>query len=550
MSPRWRLLLPALASACLSGMAQASKPIEYAARMGGAEQYWRVEGGNPTASDLEPGLSTPLGSVWKLFVYVYLADRGLPSPEYVCGGQDREEVYCCAPGQSVGREEALVRSCGLFFAPDRLGLGRAAWQEYWTALQAPAWLRDLDTLKPDTQVSVASLLAALASVPPAPRSQAGGTLLATTLNGHDPALARYFGGNLRAKTYSWKMGDQSVGGAAGWLADGTPVWLRGTGTSRAVLPQAAAALPDALNTRPGSDDRACVDVALFERYPLSRVENESGQAVAPGILRGRYRVRFANGNQLTLVSQGELLLSQALRLRARLSINEYVARVLEREAAPRPLAAARALAVAARTYLEQNAARGGDCLRIADSTATQRVSPSPAGNASRQIASWTDSLILSGVPVQYHRDQPEPNRMAWTQAVEWAERGAHFDEILARAYPGAILASTASPLATQCQRLPEAERWLATRVSHWRKTLTSEAGFEPPRSFRVCSLSYGRPHADLDRGYIYARGLGGPEARLTLVHEYLHLAFAHHPNSRDEAFIEAWARRLSMEGSP
>ena len=80
-----------------------------------------------------------------------------------------------------------------------------------------------------------------------------------------------------------------------------------------------------------------------------------------------FRVVFANGNTLDIESRGELLLTRTatdLRLTARISREEYVARVLDREATPEPVEAARALAIAIRSYLQQNARRDGDCLRI------------------------------------------------------------------------------------------------------------------------------------------------------------------------------------------
>src|SRR5512139_3235590 len=275
-------------------------------------------------------------------------------------------------------------------------------------------------------------------------------------------------------------------------------------------------------------------------------------AARPGPLDGRFVARFVNGNRLAFTSRGEVSLLNGAppRLEARLGINDYVARVLEREAAARPLAAARALAVAARSYLMQQARREGACLVLPDSSASQRVSSSPAGVAAREVAAWTDSLVLTGVLVQSHLEEAGPHRLACRQAVAWAQDGAGFEEILARAYPGAALASTESPLATDCQRLPEAERWVASQARRWRPRLIAEAGYETPLPPAVCRLDQGNPYADPARGRIYARGLTGREGRLTLAHEYLHLAFARHPAGQDEAWIETLARRLLLEGAP
>ena len=66
-----------------------------------------------------PG-NTPLGSLWKLFVHVYLSAGARSVADYRCtGGDPGEESYCCAPGESIGRDEALAKSCGLYFKPRR-----------------------------------------------------------------------------------------------------------------------------------------------------------------------------------------------------------------------------------------------------------------------------------------------------------------------------------------------------------------------------------------------------------------------------------------------
>lgn len=548
------IALLAVLAACLAGPA-AGQAIEYAALRDGRALYWQVDAAGPAApaAALPAGRETPLGSVWKLFVYAYLADRGETPPDYVCGGQERDEVYCCTPGGSIGREAALQRSCGLYFTPARLDLTAAAWARYWQARGAPAWLTRLDAMAPDTRVPVASLLEALAAVPEAARRQAGGTLLGGLLAARDPNPLRRFGGLLRAKTYSWHQPgrpDLRIGGAAGWLADGSPVWLQGRGTSLNVLPRAAERLPEALAAA-DAPDQGCVSVAMFERYPLAAVVDDQGRPAAPGPLAGRFVARFANGNRVEFAAAGEMrLLPGPPRLVARLGVNEYVARVIDREAAPAPAAAARALAVAARTYLRQQARREGGCLAIADSSASQRVSPSPATPAARRIALWTDGLVLSGAPVQYHRDRPGRHRLAWTEAVAWAHAGADFDEILRRVWPEAGLAAADAPEATDCARLAEAERWLARQAERWRPALAREPGFEPPATPRVCRLGPGNPYADPARRRIYAHGLSGREDRLTLAHEYLHLAFAEHPRGGDEGYIETLARRLLQEGTP
>ncbi|ORB30091.1 SpoIID/LytB domain-containing protein, partial [Mycobacterium paraseoulense] len=85
----------------------------------------------------------------------------------------------------------------------------------------------------------------------------------------------------------------------------------------------------------------------------------------------------------------------------RVSREEYVARVLEREASAQPKEAARALAVTIRTYLLQNAAPRGECLAIDDSSQRQRVAPRPASAPTRRIAAWSADLVLAGATVNY-----------------------------------------------------------------------------------------------------------------------------------------------------
>ncbi|MGV8352487.1 SpoIID/LytB domain-containing protein, partial [Pseudomonas aeruginosa] len=101
---------------------------------------------------------------------------------------------------------------------------------------------------------------------------------------------------------------------------------------------------------------------------------------------GPQQVLFANGNRLDIASAGDLFLQRVdgvPRLVARVSREEYVARVLEREASAQPKEAARALAVTIRTYLLQNAAPRGEFLAIDDSSQRQRVGALAGRGATR-----------------------------------------------------------------------------------------------------------------------------------------------------------------------
>ncbi len=490
-------------------------------------------------------LDAPLGSLWKLFVYAWLVDTGAREPAYECRGQSKEEVYCCSAGGKIERDQALVKSCGLYFEPARLGISSGDWRTYWQARKAPLWLLDLPSVQPATRVSVSELLGVLALLPA--QEQMRRVLLDVVLNAADGNVVGELGGRLRVKTWSW-LGDHDrqsrQGGFAGWTADGSPVWAGGRGTSQMVLRHYGAALATVLPVVWPAETRRCVEVGLFSRYPVVRVL-AGERVVTSGPLQGDYRVDFANGNALDIHSDGELFLLND-KLVARLDREEYVARVLDREAKPEPGEAAKALAVAIRTYLLQNATRHGDCLSIDDSSNRQRVAPRPASVQSRNIAAWTADLVLAGSTVTYHSDQPGPDKLAWQQAVEQANAGQRYDAILLHAYPRASLSRWDNPVAS-CEALPAAQDWLQKQRRGWRPKLESETGYNEVSTFAVCKLAFGRPFVDRERQRIYVRGVLTLQDRLDLTHEYLHLAFEAHPNGQDETYIEGLARHLLLE---
>jgi uncharacterized protein YfaQ (DUF2300 family) len=494
---------------------------------------------------LPADLQAPLGSLWKLFVYAWLVDTGARESSYECRGQSKEEVYCCSSGGKIERDQALVKSCGLYFEPARLGITGSDWRAYWQARQAPQWLLQLPSLQPSTRVSVAQLLQALALMPA--QAEARKVLLDVVLNAADGNAVGEFGGRLRVKTWSW-LGDQDPssrqGGFAGWTVDGTPIWAGGRGTSQRVLRKHGQALASVLPVDWPAQAGRCVEVGLFSRYPIARVMS-GDRIVTSGPLQGDLRVEFTNGNQLDIRSDGELFLLDN-KLVARLDREEYVARVLQREAQSQPAEAAKALAVAIRTYLLQNASRNGDCLSIDDSSARQRVAPRPATAESRHIAAWTSDLVLAGTTVTYHSDQPGPDKLSWQQAVEQANAGQRYDAILLHAYPRASLSRWDNPVAS-CEALPAAQDWLQKQRRGWRPRLESETGYNEVSTFAVCRLAFGRPYVDRERLRLYVRGVLSLQDRLDLTHEYLHLAFEAHPNGQDETYIEGLARHLLLE---
>lgn len=539
--------------AALGGSAMASEaPLSLAWQTAGGSELLRIDGQRLISREPLPDtLLAPLGSLWKLFVYAYLVDTRQPDNGYQCRGGSKEEVYCCNPGERIDRDQALVKSCGLYFEQDNLQLTESDWLRYWQVRQAPAWIAERQRLAPETRVPVQQLLAQLGQLPA--QADARKVLLDVILSSANGAAVSALGGRLRVKTWSWLAdGDAQArqGGFAGWLTDGTPVWAGGSGTSMMVLKRYAEPLGQVLPTPWPSEAGSCVEVRLFARYPLRQLRREGGGAVVEsGALNGRYEVEFANGNRLPIESHGELFLErtgEGLQLTAHLDREDYVARVLDREASAQPAEAAKALAIAARTYLLQTAGRRGECLTIDDSSASQRVAPRPASQGARYIAAWTADLVLAGTPVTYHSTQPGTDRLAWSQAVEQAASGLRYDAILARAFPRATLSRWDKPVAA-CQPLPAAEQWLRKQRRDWRQRLDGEPGYEEIQQFAVCQLASGRPSVDRERQRIYVRGFFSLQDRLDLTHEYLHLAFAAHPNGQDEAYVEGLARTLLLE---
>lgn len=502
-----------------------------------------------------PSFEVPLGSVWKLFVHAYLQSSSAPEKPYRCEPQvrQRDEEYCCDPGGSVERDLALSRSCGPYFEPRRLGITAPAWRRFWQQHTAPAWLEQISNLQPDTRVDVSQLLQALARVPPATRAAVRPALVAVSLA--HPAVLESLGSGPRFKTWSWHEGADRFGGAAGWLADGTPFWLGAPGTSRSVLQQHSPWLAQRLDAAglaqvvPDADSvstQPCVEVDYFNRYRIGHVIDPSGNEAGIGPMRGRHRIEFVNGNVVTVEGDGVLMLAREgplTRVHARLALEEYVARVVDREGSGRHPAAARALAVAARSYVLQNAIEEGACRRIADDSRTQRVSPNPSSRAARAAAAFTESLVLDGGAVQYHQTKAAPGLMSWSLAVEQARQGDGYADILRRAYPAHTL--SAAQAHADCVALPQASQWLAQRQRRWRAVLQPLPGYEPPEvAPQVCQLRMGAPHADRRRMIIRIREWTTREGRVALVHEKLHLDFRHHPSGDDEAFIEKLAQQL------
>jgi len=309
---------------------------------------------------------------------------------------------------------------------------------------------------------------------------------------------------------------------------------------RRFIVSALLALPMTVGAQPAAQDEGCVVVEYFARDPIRSVAGVDGPARA-GALNGRYVVQFENGGSLALRSAGELSLQWRRdgrpEVRGRLGTDDYLARVVDREGSARETEAAKALAVAARSYLLQNARLIAGCRQVADSSAAQRVSPNAPTAEALAIVRSTDAMVIEGVRMRH-------GALAWRQAVAQSRQGKRFDEVLGTAFPGSRPVRSGDS-DTACRRLGRNEAWLAQAAPRWQRVLVTQAGYEAPATSPVvCALAEGLPYSDQSRNRIFMRPLATREDRITLAHEYLHLGLRLHPRGQDEAYVERLARRL------
>jgi len=565
--PRYMLLLKCLFVLCMGSSAVSIQAApswsegQIAIGSGDSIAGWHLVKSRQALQKTDPSTwTTPLGSVWKLFVYSYLHANKEAPENYLCSGKPslkKEEVYCCDPGEAIDQNKALVRSCGLYFQPERLSIQARHWQAYWKDRGAPSWLQNLAAGTDEhTRVNVVELLDALSIIPAEIREHTAQILLLNWTSGRLQSVLPLAGTALRIKTFTMpdkKKKGRRIGGGAGWLADGTPVWLSSFGGSpqaiSRLVPYMQPLLADHFPT-----NEACITVRFFARYPVSRVEDMQGKQAHPGTLNGQYRVFFTKGTQAFIQSKGDVVLQKnadseftVFTLTGKMGMNEYIARVIDREAAAEPREAARALAVVIRSYAYQETdKRSGACRFIEDSTQKQRVSPLSPGNKALSVARETDSLVLAGDAVFYHQSKGGMQRLSWKQAVRDAEAGQNFIRILAAAYPKSSLVVQGYQEEMACKPLPKIQKWLEHAKTGWHRQLKAEPGFEiPALTPTVCLLEKGKPYSDHQLNRIFVRQAYDEQTAVTLAHEYLHFVFAHHPNGQNESYIEQQANRLT-----
>jgi uncharacterized protein YfaQ (DUF2300 family) len=521
----------------------------------------RTPEGRFESRGIDAQAKTPLGSIYKLFEYAYLVETDQPETPYVCKGQDPEERFCGSTGETLNREKALARSCSPYYSLTRLGVMASDWKAFWKKKVArpPDWLSQPERLKPESMVSVDELLEVLALIRTNfthfEEIEAG--VVGTVISGTAQDALKNWGTTLRVKTFTWRDKqtlDQSqgrvdkhgfTGGFAGWLPDGSSIWVSRAGHGREAFQSELNSLVQAHLQR---RDHGCVRVRFFDRYPIERVSPELEYP------KGKVTFYFKNGKTLQTVLDGSLRVirkDHSVEVTGEMGIQEYVARVLDREVKAVPTEAARAFAVAIRTFLLQNSVENSGCLEIRDSSHLQRVSATHPSPGTMMIAKWTDGLILGGVQdLRYHSSRSSPNRMSWAQASDLAQSGYSMKEILSTAYPAGVL-EYGGLRRGHCVPNPEAAGWIAHQSRRWRKRLLSEPAFEEPTDLSVCQAravgSLSAVRADLNSGQIFVPKLRTEDDETSILHEYLHLGFRNHPKGRNEAFIENFAQILQEE---
>jgi uncharacterized protein YfaQ (DUF2300 family) len=500
----------------------------------------------------------PLGSLWKLFVFSYLTEEVRTDSDYVCKGANPEEIFCCSPGESIQRDLALAKSCSPYFSPERLSIGKNEWKKFWIDHQNSSftWLTNLALVKPETKVNANELLIALINIKKTFKNfkRIEAATVGTVIEGTASNSLKTWGSTLRVKTYTWRDsstkdlidGQGFTGGFAGWLPDGSAILVSQAGHGKDAFKEN---LKSIVQKHLSVIDAGCVSVKYFDRYPIKSITPSSERPLGPTT------IKFENGKELKFHADGNLRVSNLMNkitLTATLSTNEYVARVLQREVELNPIDATRAFAIAIRTYLAQNSKKSEGCDLISDSSHNQRVSPSPASPKALEIAKWTEGLVLERVnKIRYHSTKDSLNQMSWFQAKKLATSGYSMVEILKTAYPSGVIVFEKEINSLSCTPNIATEKWIQEQSKQWIKKLINEPGFEKPIKLKVCqntlSGTAGHLFSILESQEIYVPKLKDREDEISVLHEYLHIAFKDHPKGRNEKFIEHLALSVLEE---
>lgn len=492
---------------------------------------------------------TPLGSLWKLFTYAYLLDSNQTIPDYQCTGNSVEEKFCCEKGGRIDMDKALIKSCGLFFSQSRVQIDSLKWNEYWGKLQGHnRWLLDYKNLNADTEVPLIDLLMSLKQmrVVIQDKERLENTLSRITISGTGKQGLKSLGTALKFKTFSWKKN----GGMAGWGPDGKVFFVSSTGKSSEVLKEWSEEISGLTGVGNKNKSNFKVKVKFFERYPIKDITNVKQSLPAQvGVLDGEYEVAFENGNRIRFFSQKEIRLHNVASknyLSGEFSVDEYVARVIDREISADPEEAAKAFSILIRTYLINNSQKSFNKYEISDSSRYQRVSISRPSKKALKIAEWGHDLILKNTPdLTYHSSEEGKHKLSWAKANMLAQGGSDFLEILKTHYKLDNLALV-NDSDDQCLRINVLEDWINKNKKKWKKVLFEIKGFTMPDDVKVCQSNNGKQYSDLEKNRIFLNYQNQTEDLITAAHEFLHIAYKNHSRTNNEDEIEQLAKRIIL----
>ena len=167
-----------------------------------------------------------------------------------------------------------------------------------------------------------------------------------------------------------------------------------------------------------------------------------------------------------------------------------------------------------------------------------------ASAAAKTVVAMTEDLTLTGSPIYYHQNKSAANTLNWQAAVKRGALGGNYLAMLHEAYPNASWRLNGQ--AQQCQHLPQTEQYVQQNSAEIQRRVSSIAGFEPVQGLKICQIDYGNPYSDQQTMSMFVRDWRNENDRITLWHEYLHLALRFHPNGGDEELIESTARQLAQ----
>lgn len=499
--------------------------------------------------------TTPLGSLWKLFVFAYNKENSISNPQYTCNGYLAEEIFCCKKGESIDEETALIKSCGLYFTPNRLRISKNAWKSFWTEKKINFdWIKDLNNIKPDYKTSVHELLSVIEEIKNFPKSKniLDKTLIRVILEGTAKGSFSELGAYSRIKTYTWDNPHNSkeyIGGFSGWLNNGTIIWAIGDGKSSEFLSRASKILDKHWKNSAIVNDNQCITVRFFHDYKITSIINLTNNLnVSEGVLNGKYLIKFNSGRELTINSNSEVILNNkngVLYIDGRMDINSYIARVIDREIDNNFSSAAEAFSIVIRSYIQERAQKISGCYHVIDSSKFQRVSVNIPSQNSLAISSKTSGLILNNASsIRYHLNEERKNQISWIKAKGFSLLGLNFEKILLNFYPNSKVVYSEDRYSNSCGSIENANNWLKEKSLKWHKKLLSISGYERPQTFNVCKLSTGAPFSNKNTNEIFVRGFDNFENQFSVAHEYLHLAFKYHPIGDSETDIDNIAKKL------